>query len=55
MELAELVQATQAAWSNVISIGALIITIISGYLVVAYVAGRDMTRSQVVIVNSLYV
>lgn len=32
----------------------LLITIISGYLVIAYVAGADMTRSQVVIVNSLY-
>lgn len=55
MELGEVLQAAQAAWSNVISIGALIVTIISGYLVVAYVAGNDMTRSQVVIVNTLYV
>lgn len=32
----------------------LLITIISGYLVIAYVAGVNMTRSQIVIVNFLY-
>lgn len=55
MDVGEVLQAAQAAWSNVISIGALLVTIISGYLVVAYVAGKNMTRSQVVIVNTLYV
>ena len=55
MELGEVLLAAQAAWGNVISVGALIVTIISGYLVVAYVAGKDMTRTQVIIINTLYV
>ena len=33
----------------------LYITIISGYLVVAYLAGKDLTRSQLIIVSSLFV
>lgn len=37
------------------SLGAVIIALLSGYPVVAYVAGRDMTRSQIVIVSTLYV
>ncbi len=32
----------------------LLITMISGYLVIAYAVGREMTRSQVAIVNFLY-
>jgi hypothetical protein len=31
-----------------------LISVISGYLVIAYSAGSDMTRSQVTIVNTLY-
>lgn len=55
MSEGELIQATQATWGNVISLIGITITILSGYLIVAYVAGRDMSRSQVVIVNTRYV
>jgi hypothetical protein len=32
----------------------LLITIISGYLLVAYVAGRDLSRAQVTLINILF-
>ncbi|MEP4484986.1 MAG: hypothetical protein ABJ013_05115 [Halioglobus sp.] len=41
-------------WANVITLLALLITIISGYMVVAYVAAEKMTVAQVVIVNFIY-
>ncbi len=44
----------QEYWSNAISIGAIIMTLMSGYLVVAYVAAVNMTSAQVTIVNVLY-
>ena len=53
--MGELLQAAQAAWATTISTGALLTTILSGYLIVAWVAGKDMSRSQIVIVNALYV
>ena len=34
---------------------AMFISILSGYLIIAYLAGINMTRSQVVIVNTLYI
>ena len=55
MTEAELLDVAQAAWANVISCLAILITILSGYIAVAYVAAKDMTRSQVAIVNTLYV
>ncbi len=55
MSEGELIQVAQETWGNVISLIAITITILSGYLVVAYAAGRDMSRSQVAIVNTLYV
>ena len=54
MTEAELMTTAQAGWSNVISLIAIFISVLSGYLVVAYLAGADMTRSQNVIVTSLY-
>jgi hypothetical protein len=54
MSEAEVLQAAQAAWSNVLSIAAMQLTLLSGYLIVAYVVGRELSRSQVVIVNLLY-
>lgn len=41
-------------WGVAIATVTLLITIISGYLVIAYVAGAHMNRSQILIVNSLY-
>lgn len=43
------------AWGNTVSILALLITILSAYLVAAYLAGKSMTRSQVIIINTLYI
>ena len=34
---------------------AILLSVLSAYLVVAYLAGSKLTRSQVVIVNSLYI
>ena len=55
MTEAELVSAAQAVWANVIALIAIMLSILSAYLVVAYMAGNKMTHSQVVIVNSLFV
>ena len=54
MTEAELVSAAQALWANVIALIAIMVSILSAYLVVAYLAGSKMTHSQAVIVNSLY-
>lgn len=55
MSVDGLLEVSFVTWGNVISLLALIITIISGYLVVAYIAGAKMTRAQVTLVNILYV
>ena len=55
MTEAELISAAQAAWGNVISMISLFITLLSGYLIVAYLAAANMTSSQTGIVNTLYI
>ena len=55
MSVDGLLEVSFVTWGNVISLLALLITIISGYLVVAYIAGAKMTRAQVTLVNFLYV
>ena len=50
----EMAIVAQEYWSNAIAISAIIMTLMSGYLVVAYVAAANMTRAQVTIVNVLY-
>ena len=55
MTEAELISAAQAAWGNTISLISLFITLLSGYLVVAYLAAANMTSSQTGIVNTLYI
>jgi len=55
MSEAELFQSAQAVWSNALSLMVVIISLLSGYLVVAYVVGKELTRSQVTIVNGLYI
>ena len=50
----ELIQAAQATWANVITLTTVAITLLSGYIIVAYLAGKELERSQVLIVNSLY-
>ena len=55
MSESELMEVAQAVWANAIAIGAIFITILSGYLIVAYTAGAAMNSSQIRIVNSLYI
>ena len=55
MTEAEILAVSHESWSNAISLVALFVSILSGYLIVAYLAGKNMTRSQIVIVNSLFV
>ncbi|MEP1469335.1 MAG: hypothetical protein ABJK25_00020 [Halieaceae bacterium] len=50
----EAIQAAQATWANVITMSTVEITLLSGYIIVAYLAGKELERSQVVIVNTLY-
>jgi hypothetical protein len=52
---AELIQTAQAIWGNMISMTTIEITLLTGYIIVAYMAGKDLNRSQVTIVNTLYV
>ena len=55
MTEAELVSAAQALWANVIALIAILISVVSAYLVIAYLVGSKLTHSQAVIVNTLYV
>ena len=41
-------------WANVLTCITLLITLVSGYLVVAFAVGFRLTRQQVIIVNSIY-
>ena len=55
MTESELLESSALFWSNSISILAILTTIISGYLITAYVAGKDFDRIQVTIINTLYI
>ena len=55
MTEAELLEVAQIGWGNVISLLAVFLTVLSGYLIVAYVAGASMIRQQVIIINMLYI
>ena len=55
MTEAELFQAAQAVWANSISMMVVQISLLSGYIVAAYLAGGNLTGSQVAIVNGLYI
>ena len=50
-----LLEVSFVAWGNTITLLTLLITVISGYLVVAYIAGAQMTRGQVILVSTLSV
>ena len=54
MTESELLEHGAAFWSNVIAQTAILITLLSGYIIAAYAVGKDMTRSQLIIVNTLY-
>lgn len=49
-----LLEVSFVAWGNAVALLALLVTIISGYLVTAFVAGDKMLRSQVAIITALY-
>jgi hypothetical protein len=42
------------AFSTVVSNFAVLITLMSGYLVVAYLVGNQLTRTQILVTNALY-
>lgn len=52
---AELLEISSMTWGNSIALVGLVITLISGYLIAAYIIGANMTPSQSVIINMLYV
>ena len=45
MPKAEMIQAAQATWGNTISLVAILITLMSGYLVAAYLVGSQLGRA----------
>ncbi|MEP1473062.1 MAG: hypothetical protein ABJK25_18945 [Halieaceae bacterium] len=49
-----LLEVAFVTWGNVATLLALLITIISGYMVVAYTAGASLTRQQVILINLIY-
>ena len=51
---AELLEISNMAWGNSIALVGLVITLISGYLIAAYIIGANITSSQSVIINILY-
>lgn len=54
MTESELLEHGAAFWSNAIALTAIFITILSGYIICAYLVGKSLTRSQIIIVNTLY-
>ncbi len=55
MTEAELMSLGQEAWSNVLALTALYLSVLTGYLVVAYSVGKKLTSRQVLIINSFFV
>lgn len=55
MSESELMEISQATWGNAISIIAIYITVLSGYLIAAYIAGAAMSSNQIRIINTLYI
>ena len=53
MTEAELMELAQAVWANYLSTMALFISVISAYLIIAYIAGGRVTRQQVILINIL--
>ena len=54
MTEAELLAHTADSYANSQACIAMCVTMLSGYLIIAYVAGENMSRPQVVLVNLLY-
>ena len=54
MTEAEMLEVSNIMWGNAIALLGLAITLISGYLIAAYIAGNRLTQSQAIIINILY-
>lgn len=54
MTEAELLENSLIAWSNFVTTFGVALTVVSGYLIAAYTTGASLTRSQVSIINGLY-
>ena len=54
MSEAELLQYGSSTWSNSIGLTVLFLTVLSGYLITAYVAGSNLSSSQITIINGSY-
>jgi len=55
MTEAELVEAANSSWALVTSTIGLYVTVTSAYLIVAYLAGAKLTKSQTGIISTLYI
>jgi len=53
MTESELLSIAQEAWSNNLALTAIYLSVVTGYLVVAYSAGKKLTSNQMIIVSSL--
>ena len=51
----EWMEVGQALWGNALSGMAIYITVLSGYLIIAYVAGSEMKVGQLCVVNFIYI
>ena len=55
LALAELIESSASYWELTVDILSFYLTVTSGYLIVAYLAGDKLTRSQMIIISTLYV
>ncbi len=55
MNLAELVEAATSGWELVLSAMGLYMTLVSAYLVAAYLVGNKLTKSQTRIISGIYI
>ena len=53
MTEAEMLEIVQSMWGNYLSTMSIFISVISAYLIVAYLAGDKLTKAQVALVNVL--
>jgi hypothetical protein len=51
----QLYDLSQSLWDNALSMVAIIITVMSGYLIVAYAAGSKLKTNQIGIINFIYI
>jgi hypothetical protein len=54
MTASDWVEMYEMAWSANVANSGLLITLMSGYLVVAYLVGKRLTRAQILVTNTLF-